>query len=333
MRKLFGPIGLTLLVALAWPGGTAHGRSEDMEIRAGDRVSIFSGDIHVPADQDRRGIVFCLGCDIRIEGRVKEAVVIFGGLQIDGGEVRQQVIGVFSDLELRNATVGDQLVNVLGTLETTGTAIDGQTVNISFGNWLPGLTALVFWSRVFALFAGFVMLLLLAAIVPDRIRLIGEEAPVRYVAAFFVGILVWLGALVVFSILSITIVGIPLALLGYFVLKWLGVGGIFYAIGRRIGRAFGGEMSLLGGILITFAIFAAIRLLPTPLGAWGLLLSALLWTLFFLLVEVPALGLIVLTRFGTASAGLLASAPVPHTPAAIPPGRPGESADPPAPGV
>ena len=41
-----------------------------------------------------------------------------------------------------------------------------------------------------------------------------------------------------------------------------GVGGIFFAIGRRLGRAFGGEMSLLGGILITFTVFAALRLLP-----------------------------------------------------------------------
>ena len=44
------------------------------------------------------------------------------------------------------------------------------------------------------------------------IRVMGDEAPVRYVPAFFVGILGYLGLLVVFSLLSVTLIGIPLGM-------------------------------------------------------------------------------------------------------------------------
>ena len=39
----------------------------------------------------------------------------------------------------------------------------------------------------------FVLLLLIVALVPERVRFLGEEAPVRFVAAFFIGLLGYIG--------------------------------------------------------------------------------------------------------------------------------------------
>lgn len=303
--------------------------------RHGDLVSIFSGDIEVPANVDRRGLVFSLGGDVDIEGSAREVVVIFGSLRITG-EVHDQVVGVFSHIELDGAEIGGQFVNVLGTLDETDSVIYGERVEVSpFGTWFPGVSALLFWFRMFFLFCGFIMLLLLALVVPDRIRAMGEAAPLRYVPAFFVGILGYLGMLVLFSLLSLTVIGIPLAIAAVFVLRWLGIAGLFYAIGRRLGRGVGAEMSVIGAVLLSFTLYALLKLAPTPLGVVGLVISGLLWTLFFLLIDVPAIGLLILTRLGTRTAdpGLAGFAPqVPiGTPPAVPPRADmGDSLPPPA---
>jgi hypothetical protein len=295
---------LILLALLATSAGDGAAAPEDMDSdrqreRYGDLVSIFSGDITVPENVYRRGMVFSLGGDVEIAGTAREVVVISGSLRITG-EVRGQVVGVFTDMDLDGAEIGGQLVNVLGGLEETDSYIDGPRINITpFGGWFPGVGALLFWGRMFMLFCGFIVLILLAAIVPDRIRVMGEEAPVRYVPAFFVGILGYLGLLVMFSLLSVTLIGIPLAMVAIFVLRWLGTAGLFYAFGRRLGRGFGAEMSVFGALLISFTIYGVLKLAPTPLGIVGLALSGILWTLYLLLIDIPAIGLVILTRMGS----------------------------------
>jgi hypothetical protein len=64
--------------------------------------------------------------------------------------------------------------------------------------------------------------------------------------------------------------------------------GIFHQIGARIGRSFGRDMSLLGGILLGFLPFAILRFVPFCVG----------FTIWFL-VEILAFGYLILTRVGT----------------------------------
>ena len=56
----------------------------EQQRRYGDRVSIFSGDIRVPANVDRRGLIFSLGGDVTVEGSVHEVVVVFGRVRLPG---------------------------------------------------------------------------------------------------------------------------------------------------------------------------------------------------------------------------------------------------------
>jgi hypothetical protein len=339
LRRGPGFAGATLLILLvglvaagAVPAGTDP---EERVVKRGDLVSIFAGDIHVPANTRQRGTVVCVGGSVTIEGEVSQDVVVIMGSLTLSGSVDGTVTAVLSDQVLADAEIDDEYVNVLGSIQMQNTSVSGEFVNIlgsverdavstppkiNFGlGWFPSLWTLLFWGRLVRLLAAFVLLLLLVAVVPDRIRLIGDEAPVRYVAAFFVGLLGYLGLLIVLGLLSATVVGIPLFFFAYWVLKWMGIAGIFFAIGRGLGRAFGREMSLLGAVLLTFAIYAVITVAPTPLRAFGLPLSLMVGTLFVLVVQVPAVGLIILTRVGGYASAAPGPLPQPPSDLAAPP--------------
>ncbi len=282
--------------------------------RNGDLVSIFGGRIVVPSNVRQRGTVISIGGNVIIEGEVtQDVVVVLGSLTLTG-KVGGTVSAIMSDQELRGAYVDDEYVSIFGKMEMERTRIgrdfihvlgplnqDGYSTRpmINVGNWLPGFWTFVIWARMLRLLAVFVLLLLLAALIPERIRLIADEAPVRYVSAFFVGLLAYLALWVLLVLVSVTVIGLPVAIVGYYVLKWLGIAGIFYAIGRRLGRGFGHEMSLLGAMLLTFGIYAVVTIATAPLGIAGLIIATLLRTIFFIVVEAPAFGLVLMTRSGT----------------------------------
>lgn len=303
--------------------------------RNGERVSIFGDDIHVAANEDRRGVVVAVGADVVVEGHVREnVVVVFGNLRMTGS-TDESVVSILSNAELSGARIGDQLINVMGRLERSDTEVDGQYVNVGFGEWLPNLPSpfgmlgvLLFWWRLFKLLLVFLVLLLLAALVPERIEVIAEEAPLRYGAAFLYGLLGYLGMLVAMTLLLATVIGFPIGLLIFGLLKLMGIAGIFLAFGRRFGRSLGREMSMLGAILLVFAPFALIHLLPAFLGVWGLILSAFIGFCVWVFLEVPALGLVILTRAGTRASAVPAQ---PFTGPQAPPATPVGAAPPGAP--
>lgn len=318
------------VVFLAGPTSLAfQDDAEDVQPRRttfhGDIIQIFTGDVHVPADSVRYGTIVCIGGNVVIEGEVSEDVtVILGGLKIDGGEVRRSVFGILSKLELRDAEVRGDLFNIAGGMTYENIDIGGQQFDLGIlGSWFPGFLTVLTWLRVLGLLFTFILLVLLVAIAPDRVRLIGDETPVRYVSAFFVGILVYcVLLLIVLPIAASTIIGLPVLYLAYLAFKWLALAGMFYAAGRGVGRAFGREMSPLGAVLIVYALYSLILLALSPMGLVGLALISAFRTIFFCFFEVPAVGLVLLTRLGTRSS----------PPPVAPGGYPGSSiAAPPAP--
>jgi len=316
--------------------------------RWGDLVSIFSGHIHVPAEVSQRGSVICVGGSALVEGHVTQDVVaILCDLEITGS-VGGAVTGVLADMELRDATVSRELISVLGALELDNTTVKrelvnilgsldrdevsraiGQVVNIGFGGkWFPSVWSLIFWVRTFHKFVVFVLLVLLVLLVPERIRLMGEEAPVRYVLAFFTGLLGYLVYFVVWGLLLVTFVGIFPWALAFAVLKWMGIAAIFYAIGRRLTRAAGISPSVLGAVLLVFAIYVVLMLAPSAAGFVGLIAIGALKLIFLLLIEIPAVGLVILTRFGTRrTEGIPAAPAAPPVVTTTPPAPPQPSPD------
>jgi len=285
-----------------------------------DRVGIGE-DITIPAGQTHNGDVVCVRGHAIIAGHVNGSVTVVAG-QLDlSGTVAGDVVTVVSRTKLtRDAVVEGQLVNVAGSLERSGATISGQVVNIPIGIPFPGLgsawgagwglfSGFFFWWKLFAIFLFFVCALLLSALVPDRIRLISEEAPVRLFTAFLAGLIGYMVFGMVQIFLFVTLIGIPLVFLLFLVftiLKWMAMCGVFHQIGWRLGRAFGRDMSLLGGILLGLAPFAILRFAPFCVG----------WSIWFL-VEILGFGCLILTRVGTRRA--VGMPPRPEPPAPPPP--------------
>ena len=154
--------GLTPAQAPDAPSGPAPEPARKVE-RRGDLVSIFSGDIHVPANTRQRGSVICVGGDVVIEGRVtQDVVVILGSLELTGS-VGGSTTGVLSEVVLRNADVSKELVSVLGSVELESSTVSGEMINIlgsldrddlsrvtgqffnvGFGSWAPSFWAMLF---------------------------------------------------------------------------------------------------------------------------------------------------------------------------------------------
>jgi hypothetical protein len=335
-------LAAALLACLAWllPGGSYAAEEEQVERsrperRHGDLVSVFSGDIHIPAHIERWGTVVSIGGNVVVEGRVRGEVVVIGGSLELTGSVRGSAVGVLTTMTVHGAEVSDQLINIAGTMDKESTYVGGQYVNIGFGEgWVSlakpfgVLGAVLFWCRLLRLVVVFILLLLLAIMVPDRIRVIGEETPTRLVSAFFVGLLGYLGLWIAIALLAVTVIGVPVAFFLFIILKWLGIAGIFYYLGHRLGRVLGREMSLLGAVMLSFVPFALIILLPSAFGVAGLLVAIMIHFLIWIFLEVPAVGLVLLTRAGNppVQRTLAPSAEPPAPPAPPEPPEPQPSA-------
>jgi hypothetical protein len=287
------------------------------------QLSGVGQDITIPAGTTHDGDVTCVYGHVTIDGHVNGDVTVVAGSIDIKGTVDGDVTGVASRLEFDpKAQINGDLTNVAGSLRRNGANVQGHVVNVPLGvtipSWNHGLRSgwggfvgfFLMW-KLFAIFLFFVCALLLSALVPDRIRLISEEAPTRLFSAFIFGLVGYVVFVFAQLFLTITLIGIPLVFLMYLVfvvLKWMAMCGIFHQIGSRMGRAMGRELSLLGAILLGLLPFALLRFVPFCVG----------FSIWFL-VEILAFGYLILTRVGTrGSPATLPSYPVPPMPPASP---------------
>jgi hypothetical protein len=205
------------------------------------------------------------------------------------------------------ASFGHDLTVVLGSVDGDP-QVRGDLLHIPFplvplGVHSPFgmLGALIAWAALLYTTLIFFFLLLFAAAAPRRVRVLGDEAGVHYVRAWVFGIATYGGMLLVTGALAATLLGIPIAgvlYLAFLVFKWLGVAGICHRLGASMGKAAGRELSVLGSILVGFLPYAVLVLLPLFLGGVGFAVAIGVRLLFWVTVEIPAVGLVVLTRAG-----------------------------------
>ncbi|HEX4824977.1 MAG TPA: hypothetical protein VFV19_11765 [Candidatus Polarisedimenticolaceae bacterium] len=293
----------------------------------GDRGG-YNEDVTIGPDEDYSGDVVCVMGHAKIEGHVSGSVTVVMGTLDVSGSVSGNVVSVMSPTKLASSTLieGD-LVHVGGSFERNGATVNGQVTKVPLPFLDGGLSGagalgssllrgLFLWVKLLFLFLFFVCALLLAAIVPDRIKLISEEIPVRLFTAILAGLIGYMLFAMIELFLAVTIIGIPVAALLYLVftvLKWLAMCGVFHQVGFRIGRAFGRDMSLVGALVLGWAPFALLRLVP----CFGILL--------WFLIEIVAFGALILTRVGTRRSPPLVVVRPPAPPAAPPAIDPGVS--------
>jgi hypothetical protein len=300
----------------------------------------LSSEAHVPAGYVHHGELVAVFGDVVIEGTVTgEVVVVLGSLQISG-TVESDVVSVLSKTKLfETARVEGEMVNVGWSLDREpGSKVDGELVNVNFMSLIPfagdgggwtGLLRIIYLIRLAKLAALFVVVLLIAALLPRRVAVIGGAFPVRWAWSILVGLLAWAVFFIGCFILAVTLIGIPLVIaLGFAMLvtKWLGFASIFFLVGQTLGRnLFRRELPHISCVLGGFIAYALLSLIPFV--GWGLTLA----------MNVLAVGLVISTRFGSeepwgkSSAPVAGSAPAPE-PAAGPPAPP-SSPEPEPPGA
>ncbi len=322
----------TILVAAAlWTTSWALAASRDGAVSVGPvtasvspAVSV-SEDAYVPKGQVHEGDLVAIFGKVRVEGTVTgQVVVVLGSLDLSG-EVQGDTVSVLTTTVIREtAHIEGQLVNVGGSLDQSpGSRIDGERVNVNFMRFIPfagegGLSALlraIFIFKLMLLALLFLFVLLATALVPRRLSVMAGEFPRRWGWALLVGLGTYVGVVVGGFILVCTIVGIPLALAllpAMWVTKILGLASIFYLIGNTAGRnLFHRELPHLASVLGGFVVYAVLALIPFFGFAFKIAMSFL------------AVGIVLLTRFGSeCTAPPLIAQPSPPPGVAPPQGAP-----------
>lgn len=287
--------------------------------------SVVLGDdqIVVPADEYHSDNIVCIGGTVIVRGEVRGNIVVIGGVLRLSGIANNNVVGVGSRLYLEDgARLKGDVTNVAGSVHrSSDVRISGDFTSIGFpdlGRFATGrgmfryLLVLIFWIALFSAAIQFLAVLVVAAIAPNRIEGALLEPRRSWVLAFFLGALVWVVGSLVTLILCVLL---PLGVAFWIALHvalWMGRAAIYLHVGRGIGRSlFGKELSYFGSILMGFALFAIIGLIP----CFGMVFN---W-----MVSATGLGVMLLTRFGGSRKGpVIPIVPETSRPAAPPPPAP-----------
>ena len=283
-----------------------------------DRVTVFSENVIGAEEKVVRKAVAIMG-DLRIDGEVRrDAVAVMGSVTING-KVGGEVVAVMGDVVLGpKAEVDGDVVAIGGTLQRDpGAIVRGEVTRVGVGKlsvaklqtpsalrawWdhalghgaLFGFGAGLGWLAVPVLLAlGFYALL--ALVFPGGIRRTGDMLVQRPGAVVLSALLTFMALPVLFILLLITVVGIPVALLGLpagiVVGVAFGKAAIYGLVGRKLMQD---RAPLAVSVLIGGVVFALLFAAPVA----GLALAAL----------TAALGL------GCSIAALLTAGKSPATP-------------------
>lgn len=277
-----------------------------VKIRGRDVVR-FGEDIHIGKHELVQGDVVAIGGDVIIEGKVRGNVVnVFGDTELHGTAViNGDVVTVMGDLrEYNDPRVRGETVSVAGGAPN----IQLPFLNYDTGN-LWGVVTRVIKFVIFTL-----LLLMIIYFLPDRMRVSSDHVFGSFFKSLGVGALVLLvGSVVVLIlgvVLSITIIGIPVALLlvlSYGALLLLGYFVSALALGRILCKKFGPEgasqflCGFMGLFLITLPGFIAAMMWVVPfLAPIQLLLKTIAVFVTFLTVTLGS-GALIISKAGALS--------------------------------
>lgn len=271
----------------------AHRHRRSASVAVTEDAHVGAGEVH------HDDIVAILG-DVKIEGEVTgDVVVIMGTLEISG-RVDGDVVAVMTPVRLDDtADLKGSLVNIGGRLgRADGARLDGELVDFGFLDAIPflkgglaGFWRFIYILKLISLALLFLAILLITALVPQRLSVIAAAFPSRWGMAILAGILGYCVTIVLGFILICTLIGIPLAIGLFFaakVVKWIGLASLFFLIGHTLGRnLFKRDLSHVAAVLGGFAVYALISLVPIFGGVFSSVMGVL------------ALGISILTRFGS----------------------------------
>lgn len=294
-----------LLLAWALPALAQSGQEQPLT-PIGDQVRFF-GDVHIPSGRVANTAVAILG-NVLVDGVVRDSAVAILGTTTVSGRVDGEAVAILGDVRLLpGAHIGGQAVSVGGTVhEPPGSSIRGGIVSLPFTRlFKDGLLRFngyrfgrhpvlpFFGLKLWAFVSALAVALLVAVLFPagiSRCAKVIKGHPGRSLAAGFTGYSVSFVALLV---VALTILGIPLAMLGG-LLVWAAGRFGFTAVALALGTAVRGQsepQTETGSILLSVTIGVALLSLVglVPLAGWLISLTAMLF----------AFGGVVLSKFGS----------------------------------
>lgn len=256
----------------------------------------FAEDIHVESTDKVDGAAVAIFGDVLVDGSVNGDVTAVGGDVTINGTVHGNVVAVFGDVTLGpKAVIEGDVTTVNGaTHNDPAAAVGGKVSTETIGKrgavsgpmhtwWrhgvsrggLLGLGTGMFWLWMFSL-VGLVFYALLGLVFPNGIRRTGDILAQRPGAVVLTAVLTMLALPILFVVLLITVIGIPVALLGLPVGIFIGVLFGKAAIYGLVGRAVAGnKLPTAVAVLIGGLIFILLYLVPILGLGLSLLTSAL----------------------------------------------------------
>lgn len=266
--------GLTTAAGTVTVRGTVDG---DLTVFAGDvtiagnvtgETTIFGGSTTISGTVDRNTTVFGGYVELAETGRVGHDFAVFAGDVILNGTVGNDARVDAERLAVGpSARIGGNLLHATQTLSLSNQSqVTGEIRNVDrvdVGQGTPLQTNVPFWA--FAIY-GFLANLLLGAVLllllPGFSRSVADTARRRPLFTTLLGLLAMIIIPVILVLLAITIVGIPLTLIGGFLfLLALWAASVYGALG--IGAGVMGALNttnrwlaLVAGLLIVFLLGA-----------------------------------------------------------------------------
>jgi hypothetical protein len=292
-------------------GGVSITVDTDDDTSSRPRRTVVVGP-HIAVDDD--GELVRIFSDVAVEEGERvdgDVVTVFGSSRIDG-EVTGNAVAVFGSVTLGpRASVDGDMVAIFGVVNRAeGGSVGGETVDLGFAPLVPGLPALptillvagLFW--IFSLIGGAIVSL----VMPARLIRITATASRRMGGSLLLGLAALPMLLTCVVLLSITVIGIPVAVLlpvAFGFCMWIGQYAGLYGLGLKLIRRRLGEGSVFAGLatgtLFVAAFFAAGALFASPPGlprTFALFLVAV-GVLISLALQLIGFGAVLLSRFGT----------------------------------
>jgi hypothetical protein len=295
-RRWWADLSLPLLCLLAILAPAA--------LRAdSDRVMVGE-DIYVAEGEDLNDAV-CIGCSIRVDGKVRDAVAIGGSIEVTGevhdavsigggldvrGKVSGDAVVIFGSTRVREGgRIRGDAVSILGSVRTADSGSVGGDI-VSSESWAPiALSGVVIGLIVFLVFGiviqPLLVLLCFTLLGERRIAILAETARRRSGMSFLIGIALCIGSFILSIAAAMTPIislQIPFGLILFCVLV-VGYAGVSYWVGRgMLPRSGALGAAILGAVLVTI-----IQLIP------------IVGQMAFIIFSMMALGSAVLSGFGT----------------------------------
>jgi len=275
----------------------------------GGGIVKFGEDLTIEEDKTLQGDVVVLGGNITILGTVTGDVVALGGNITILGTVAGDVIVLGGDLHIKSTgTIKGDAVTVMGKVyQERGAEIRGQRVGV-----LPiSLKILFSMFLAFSIIVSLLLVILAVLLAPKNVDRICEAIELDSLKSALIGIV----AAIVFVLLIITVIGIPVALIVYFVAGVMGFAGISLFMGTKLHNGSGLNLgsplakSFVGAVLLELAF-----ILAWLFNLGGNALSPLFWLfqiigcIIISVASLVGLGAAFWTRFGKRS---VAPIPIP----------------------